>query len=229
MKKMLPHSLWGRPPGLPRAAGASIAACVLALSLFAARHPALRDPQHPLWREPAPAVYRVRLETTAGVILLEAHREWAPIGADRFYNLVRSGFYDDSRFFRVTARFAQFGIAGDPATAAVWRERSIPDDPVKQTNTRGRFAFAMTGPDARTTQIYICKTDMSSQDKDGFAPLGTVVDGMDVVDALYAGYGESAGGGMRAGRQGRIFAEGNPHLDRDFPKLDKLIRAVVLP
>jgi len=226
---MLPHSLWGRPPGLPRAAGASIAACVLALSLFAARHPALRDPQHPLWREPAPAVYRVRLETTAGVILLEAHREWAPIGADRFYNLVRSGFYDDSRFFRVTARFAQFGIAGDPATAAVWRERSIPDDPVKQTNTRGRFAFAMTGPDARTTQIYICKTDMSSQDKDGFAPLGTVVDGMDVVDALYAGYGESAGGGMRAGRQGRIFAEGNPHLDRDFPKLDKLIRAVVLP
>jgi len=205
------------------------ALCLLSLSLYAAQHPALRDPQHPLWREHAPAVYRVRLDTTAGIILLEVHRDWAPIGADRFYNLVRAGFYDDSRFFRVTARFAQFGIPGDPAAAAVWRERSIPDDPVNQTNTRGRFAFAMTGPDARTTQIYICKTDMSSQDKDGFAPLGTVVEGMDVVDALYAGYGESAGGGMRAGRQGRIFAEGNAHLDRDFPKLDKLIRAVVLP
>jgi len=176
----------------------------------------------------APAVYRVKLETTAGAIVLEVHRDWAPIGADRFYELVQAGFYDDSRFFRVTERFAQFGIAGDPAVASTWRERRITDDPVKETNIRGRFAFAMTGPDTRTTQIYICKTDMSSQDKDGFAPLGTVVEGMDVVDKLYGGYGESAGGGMRAGRQGRIFAEGNAHLDRDFPKLDKLIRAVVV-
>jgi homoserine O-acetyltransferase len=175
----------------------------------------------------APDLYRVKLETTAGAILLEVHRNWAPIGADRFYELVRAGFYDDSRFFRVTTRFAQFGIAGVPAIAAVWRERTIPDDPVKQSNTRGRFAFAMTGPDARTTQIYICKVDMSAQDKDGFAPLGEVIEGMDVVDRLYAGYGESAGGGMRGGKQGRIFAEGNAHLDRDFPKLDKLIRATV--
>ena len=177
----------------------------------------------------APDLYRVKLETTAGAILLEVHRNWAPIGADRFYELVRPGFYDDSRFFRVTTRFAQFGIAGVPAIAAVWRERTIPDDPVKQSNTRGRFAFAMTGPDARTTQIYICKVDMSAQDKDGFAPLGEVIEGMDVVDRLYAGYGESAGGGMRGGKQGRIFAEGNAHLDRDFPKLDKLIRATVRP
>ena len=177
----------------------------------------------------APNLYRVKLETTAGAIVLEVHREWAPIGADRFYELVTSRFYDDSRFFRVTTRFAQFGIAGDPAVAASWRERAIPDDPVKQSNIRGRFAFAMTGPDTRTTQIYICKVDMSGQDKDGFAPLGEVVEGMEVVDRLYAGYGESAGGGMRGGKQGRIFAEGNAHLDRDFPKLDKLIRATIQP
>ena len=203
------------------------AALVALVALSAAEHPALRDPQHSLWREAAPTVYRVKLETSAGMIVLEVHRDWAPIGADRFYNLVRAGFYDDSRFFRVTGRFAQFGIAGAPEIAAVWQKRSIPDDPVKQTNTRGRFAFAMTGRDARTTQIYVCKVDMSSQDQDGFAPLGTVVGGMDVVDKLYEGYGESAGGGMRGGKQGRIFAEGNAHLDRDFPKLDKLIRAVV--
>src|SRR5262249_6288884 len=175
----------------------------------------------------APDVYRVKLETTAGPIVLEVHRDWAPVGADRLYELVRSGYYDDSRFFRVTERFAQFGIAGKPGAAAEWRERRINDDPVKQSNRRGRFAFAMTGPDTRTTQIYICKVDMSGQDKDGFAPLGTVVEGMDVVDKLYAGYGESAGGGMRAGRQGRIFAEGNAHLDQDFPELDKLVRATI--
>jgi cyclophilin family peptidyl-prolyl cis-trans isomerase len=180
----------------------------------------------PLWAA-APDLYRVKLETTAGPIVLEVHRDWAPIGADRFYELVRAGYYDDSRFFRVTGRFAQFGIAGSPELASAWRERRIKDDPVKGTNTRGRFAFAMTGPDTRTTEIYICKVDMSAQDKDGFAPLGTVVEGMEVVDKLYQGYGESAGGGMRGGKQGRIFAEGNEHLDRDFPKLDKLIRATV--
>jgi cyclophilin family peptidyl-prolyl cis-trans isomerase len=192
-----------------------LALALAVLPLFAADH--------------APNLYRVKLETTAGAIVLEVHRDWAPIGADRFYALVRAHFYDDSRFFRVTTRFAQFGIAGDPAIAAAWRERTIADDLVKQSNTRGRFAFAMTGPDARTTQIYICKVDMSAQDKDGFAPLGEVVEGIEVVDRLYAGYGESAGGGMRGGKQGRIFAEGNAHLDRDFPKLDKLLRATIQP
>jgi homoserine O-acetyltransferase len=193
--------------------------------MAAADDKALRHPDAPFWGKHAPTVYRVRVETTQGAFLLEVHREWAPIGADRFYNLVRAGFYDDSRFYRVTPRFAQFGIPGNPAIAHVWQSLSYPDDPVAQSNTRGRFAFAMTGPNTRTTQIYICKTDMSSQDKDGFAPLGTVTEGMDVVDRLYAGYGETAGGGMRGGKQGRIFEEGNAHLDRDFPKLEKLIRA----
>lgn len=189
----------------------------------------LGDPEAAFWKERAPAVYRVRIETTAGSFTLEARREWAPLGADRFFNLVRAGFYDDSRFYRVTGRFAQFGIAGRPEVAAVWRNVKIADDPVKQSNTRGRFAFAMTGPDTRTTQIYICKVDMSAQDKDGFAPLGEVVEGMDVVDRLYDGYGESSGGGMRAGRQGPIFEEGNAGLDRDFPRLDRLLRASVMP
>jgi len=200
---------------------------LFAVIVMAANDAALRDPQSPFWDTHAPATYRVKFETTAGNFVLEVHRDWAPIGADRFYNLVRAGFYDDSRLYRVTQRFVQFGIAGKPEVANIWRERRIKDDPVKETNTRGRFAFAMTGPDTRTTQIYICKVDMSAQDKDGFAPLGTVIEGMDVVDKIYAEYGENAGGGMRGGKQGRIFAEGNAHLDRDYPKLDKLIRAAI--
>lgn len=186
---------------------------------------ALRDPAAAFWRQPAPAMYRVQVETTAGRFTLEVHRDWAPIGADRLYNLVRAGFYDNSRFYRTTARFVQFGIAGEPAIAKTWRNIAIKDDPVKASNTRGRFAFAMTGPDTRTTQIYICKVDMSAQDKDGFAPLGEVIEEMDVVDRLYEGYGETSGGGMRAGRQARLFEEGNRHLDQDFPKLDRLTRA----
>jgi cyclophilin family peptidyl-prolyl cis-trans isomerase len=188
---------------------------------------ALRHPDSRFWRKHAPAEYRVRIDSSRGAFVLEVHRDWAPVGADRFYNLVRAGYYDDSRFFRVTPRFAQFGIAGDPAIAALWRE-TIPDDAVRQSNVRGRFAFAMTGPNARTTQIYICKVDMISQDQDGFAPLGSVIEGMDVVDRLYAEYGERAGGGMRGGKQGRVFTEGNAHLDRDFPKLERLLRARIV-
>ena len=200
---------------------------LIPLLSWAADDAVLRNPQSEFWSTQSPATYRVKFETSAGAFVLEVHRDWAPIGADRFYNLVRAGFYDDSRFYRATQGFVQFGIAGKPEIAAVWRARSLKDDPVKETNTRGRFAFAMTGPDTRTTQIYICKVDMSAQDKDGFAPLGTVVEGMDVADKLYLGYGENAGGGMRGGKQGRIFAEGNAHLDLDFPKLDKLIRATI--
>jgi cyclophilin family peptidyl-prolyl cis-trans isomerase len=221
MQEILPHT----GPAMRFALGF----LVLAVAMSAADYPALRDPSDPFWKTPAPAVYQVRIETTQGNFTLEVRREWAPIGAGRFYNLVRAGFYDDSRFYRVTTRFAQFGIPGRPEIASVWRDVTIPDDPVRESNTRGRFAFAMTGPNARTTQIYICLTDMSAQDKDGFAPLGIVVSGLEVVDSLYNGYGESAGGGMRGAKQGRIFTEGNAHLDRDFPRLDKLIRAVVLP
>ena len=192
-------------------------------------HAALQDPRGGFWKQRAPDVYRVKLATTKGDFLIECHRDWAPLGADRFRNLVRAGFYDDSRFFRVIARdFAQFGIPGDPALAAIWRNATFPDDSVKLSNLRGYVAFAMTGPNTRTTQIFVLMGDRSRQDKDGFAPFGVVVEGMDAVDRLYAEYGESAGGGMRGGKQGEMFKGGNAYLDAAFPKLDRLLRATVL-
>jgi homoserine O-acetyltransferase len=192
-------------------------------------HAALLDPAGDYWKRSAPPVYRAKVATTQGSFTIEAHRDWAPRGADRFYNLVRAGFYDDSRFFRVLAGdFAQFGIPGDPLLAATWRGASFPDDTVKQSNVRGYVAYAMTGPDARTTQIFVLMGDRSRQDKDGFAPFGKVVDGMEVVDKLYSGYGEGAGGGMRGGKQAKIFEGGNAYMDAAFPKLDKLLRAWVL-
>ncbi len=192
-------------------------------------HAALMDPAHDYWKQNSPTLYQVKVATTQGSFTIETHREWAPHGADRFYNLVRAGFYDDSRFFRVLANdFAQFGIPGDPVLAGTWRSASFGDDPVKQSNVRGYVAYAMTGPDARTTQIFVLMGDRSRQDKDGFAPFGIVVDGMDVVDKLYSGYGEGAGGGMRGGKQAGIFEGGNAYMDASFPRLDKLLRATVL-
>lgn len=190
----------------------------------------LMDPDAEFWYRESPDVFRVRVTTSEGDFVMKVHRAWAPIGADRLFNLVRAGFFDDSRVYRVRANFiAQFGIPGDPSIAGVWRERAMADDPVRETNVRGTFAFAMTGPDTRTTQIYINLADNSRLDAEGFAPLGRVVEGMDVVDRLYAGYDETAGGGMRGGMQGEIFAEGNAHLDEAFPQLTRLVRAVIEP
>jgi len=194
-----------------------------------ARSRALQDPHDSLWSQPAPGIYRVRMETTKGVILLDVTRALAPRGADRFYHLVQVGFYDDSRFFRViSGRFAQFGIAGDPTIAKIWQIERFLDDPVKDSNVRGTFAFAMTGPDTRTTQIYINTGDQSRLDAMGFAPFGKVAEGMSVIDKLYAGYGETSGGGMRAGHQGKLFEEGKAYLDHEFPLLDKLVRAQII-
>ena len=183
-----------------------------------------------LQAQSAPGVYRVKFETTAGDFVIEAHREWAPHGADRLYELVRAKYFDDSRFFRVVAgKWAQFGIAGDPKIALAWRGRTIPDDPVRQSNTPGYVAFAMPGVDQRTTQIYINLGDNAArQDQQGFSPFGKVVEGMSVVEKLYSGYGENSGGGIRAGKQDKMFEEGNAYLDREFPKLDHLIRATIL-
>ena len=178
----------------------------------------------------APELARVRVETTKGAFVLEVHRDWAPRGADRFMTLVRTGFFDDSRFFRVRARYiAQFGIAGNPAVTREWKDRYFPDDSVRTTNVRGTFAFAMTGPNLRNTQVYINLVDNTQLDAQGFSPVGRVIEGMAVVDSLYSGYGEDAGGGLRLGKQARMLNEGNAHLDADFPKLDRLIRARVLP
>lgn len=187
------------------------------------------NPKHKLWSQRAPDVFKVRLETSKGSFVIEAHRDWASRGVDRFYNLVRAGFFDDSRFFRVRAGFiAQFGIPADPAVAAVWKAQTIQDDPARQSNTRGTIAYAMTGPDTRTAQLYFNLSDNSRLDREGFAPIGKVVEGIAVVDQLYAGYGEEAGGGMRGGKQGKIVEGGNAFLDREFPRLDKLVRATIL-
>lgn len=195
----------------------------------AERSAALRNPKHPLWSRPAPDVYRVRLETTKGNVVVEVTRSLAPRGADRFYHLVETGFFDNSRFYRaIRGRFVQFGIPGDPAIGSIWRNERFPDDPVRASNVRGTFAYAMTGPGARTTQIYINTGDQTRQDADGFAPFGRVIAGMDLVDSVYQGYGERSGGGMRAGRQAKLFEEGNAYLDREFPLLDKLLRARIV-
>ena len=207
-----------RPGALSSRRVGGALALVLALAPAGARQ-ALR-------RERAPEVFRVRFETTQGAFVVESRREWAPRGADRLFALTRAGFFDDSRFFRVRAGFiAQFGIPGDPGRAARWRAATIPDDPVRRSNTRGTVSYAMTGPNTRTTQLFVNLADNRRLDAEGFAPVGTVVEGMAVVDRLYAGYGEAAGGGMRGGRQGAIFDGGNVYLDRAYPRLDRLLRA----
>jgi cyclophilin family peptidyl-prolyl cis-trans isomerase len=177
----------------------------------------------------APEVFHVRFETSQGPFVVEAHRDWAPHGADRFHALVAAGYFDGSRFFRIVPGFiAQFGVAGDPKVTAAWKDRTIPDDPVRQSNTRGTIAYAMTGPNTRATQLYINLVDNSRLDAQGFAPIGRVTSGMEVVDRLYSGYGEKSGGGMRGGRQGEMLKGGNAWLDAHFPKLDHLLRARII-
>lgn len=167
----------------------------------------------------SPDVYRVKFETTKGDFVVEVHRDWTPNGADRFYELVSAKFYDNVKFFRVVEGFmAQFGISGDPAVSAVWREKAIPDDPVVQSNRRGYVTFAKTGmPNSRTTQLFINFVDNSNLDAMGFAPFGEVVEGMDVVDSLYKGYGEEP-----SRYQPQIQEKGNSFLEEAFPELDSI-------
>lgn len=179
--------------------------------------------------ETAPATYKVNFKTSKGDVVIQVNREWAPNGADRFFNLVKNGYYKDIAFFRVVSGFmAQFGIHGDPKLNNVWRDASIPDDQVKQNNTRGRVTFATRGPNTRTVQLFINYADNSRLDGMGFSPFGEVVQGMEIIDALYSGYGEGAPRG-RGPDQGRIQSEGNLYLRKDFPELDYLISAEILP
>lgn len=191
----------------------------------------LAHPEDTLFTEPAPESFEVEVVTSKGDIVIELVRRWSPHGVDRFYNLVRHGYYDDSRFYRIRdGDFVQFGIHGEPAIASAWRDRRIPDDPVRESNLRGTFAFAMGHePDDRTTQVYINLRDKPELDDIGFAVMGRVAEGMDVADALYAGYGENAGGGIRGGKQDPIFEGGNAWLDANFPLLDHIIEVRILP
>lgn len=216
------------PICLATLAAAAVIAGVAPRALGAQRDP-LHDPNAGFWREQAPARFHAKFETSKGVFVMEVVRAQSPHGADRFYNLIRAGYYDDSRFSRVVPGFiAQFGIARDSVLNAIWSSRTFPDDSVKASNVRGAFGFAMTGPDARTTQIYINLVDNTRLDAQGFSPLGRVVEGLTVVDSLYGGYGETSGGGVRAGKQGPLRDGGNAYVDRGYPKLDRLLRATVI-
>lgn len=178
--------------------------------------------------EKPPEVYRVRLETTKGDIVLEAHREWAPRGADQFYELVENRFYDGARFFRVVRGFViQFGIHGDPSVQRLWGDMKIRDDPVKQSNRRGFVSFAKLGPNSRTTQVFINLRDNINLDKEGFAPFARVVEGMEVVERLWSNYGEIQPHG-RGPDPARIIREGNAYLEKEFPRLDAIVRARVV-
>ena len=180
----------------------------------------------------APEHFRVRLETTQGPIVIDCERSWAPLGADRFYELVSSGYFDNAAMFRIRPKtFAQFGIAADPKVAQAWRGRTIADDPFQpaHSNVRGMVFFAFAVPNGRTTQVVINLRDNSAEyDKEPFVPFGRVVEGMEVADRLFDGYGETSGGGIRAGKQDPVFEGGNNYLKANYPKLDYITTARVV-
>jgi homoserine O-acetyltransferase/O-succinyltransferase len=178
----------------------------------------------------APDKFLVRMETSKGAMTLEVQRAWSPHGADRFHTLVRAGYFDDARFFRIRpGAWVQFGINGDPRISIAWRERNIPDDPRVLSNVRGTVTFAFAVPNGRTTQVFINLQDNSAtHDSEPFVPFGKVVQGMETADALNAEYGESSGGGIRGGKQTPLFESGNAYLDREFPRLDFIRRATVI-
>lgn len=174
--------------------------------------------------EQAPEEYKVLMETSGGNVVIAIHRAWAPIGADRFYNLVKVGFYNDTRIYRVVPDFmAQWGFNGEPRVSAVWRNYPIADDPVKHSNDRGTITFATSGPNARTNQVFINFVNNYFLDESGFAPFGEVIEGMSVVDKFYAGYGDGPPSGKGPDQQ-QIFAQGNAYLDASFPELTKIIK-----
>jgi peptidyl-prolyl cis-trans isomerase A (cyclophilin A) len=191
-----------------------------------ATSPGLLDPTQAI--EQSPEVWKARFWTSKGEVTIEVHRAWAPLGADRFYNLVKVGFFDGAKFFRVIDGFmAQFGISGDFGVSAKWHDASIKDDPVTQSNKRGYITFATSGTDSRTTQVFINFGDNSALDEKGFAPFGMVTAGMDAVDALYNGYGDGPPDGQGP-HQDMIESQGNDYLTSSFPKLDSIKAARVV-
>lgn len=177
----------------------------------------------------APEVFKVKFETTQGDFVVEVTRAWAPIGAERFHQLVTRGYLDGCRFFRVIKGFmAQFGLNGDPKITAAWKGNIIKDDPVKESNKKGYITFAMAGPNTRTTQLFINLVDNARLDSMGFPPFGKVIEGMDVVEKLYSGYGEGAPRGSGPD-QAQITARGEAYLAANFPRLDSIKKAMIVP
>ena len=225
--------------GVPLSTRWSITPWLLALTLATAcGGEAVEEPvdprlQNPLLRanqfdETAPDRYLARFETTNGDFVIEVHRAWAPLGADRFYNLVKKGWYDGVRFHRVLGDFmAQWGIHDEPYVNAVWQSQILADDPVAQSNTRGRISFATDGPNSRTVQVFVSYKDNSHLDRQGFSPFGEVVEGMDVVDGLHADYGEGPPMGEGV-YQAMAMARGGEYYDEEFPELDRIVSATVV-
>ena len=206
--------------------GIALTAALLIGCSSAPPPPAAREePKRPV-HEQAPETYRVNLDTSRGTVVIEVTRAWAPRGADRFYDLVDSGYYDGDRFFRVVPTFViQFGINGDPSVNRLWANMSFPDDPVKEHNRRGTVTFAARGKDTRTTQLFINMKENRSLDGQGFAPFGRVTAGMDdVVDHLYFGYGEMPPRGTGPDPT-KIELQGNRYLEDKFPRLDYIKKA----
>ena len=172
-------------------------------------------------KAPMPQPFRVKFETSKGDFVVQVNPEWAPLGAAQFRSLVEAGFYDGAKFFRVVPNFVvQFGLAADPEMTAKLGSKPIADDPVKESNRRGRLTFATAGPNTRTTQLFINLGDNTFLDRQGFAPFGEVVEGMEVVDSIHAGYGEQP-------HQGQIRTQGNRYLEANFPLLDGIIKASI--
>jgi peptidyl-prolyl cis-trans isomerase A (cyclophilin A) len=212
---MVAASLWGQNENKP----GTTSLPVLDASLL--------DPS--ALQEQAPAVFRVKFTTTKGDFVVEVTRAWSPHGADRFYNLVKHHFYDGAAFFRVLPDFvAQFGISPRPEVSRVWQHTAIPDDRVTQSNTRGTLTFATGGPNTRTTQVFINLANNSNLNSMGFSPFGKVIDGMRVVDKFYSRYGDGPPRG-NGPNQGRLQSEGKAYLEKEFPKLDMITTAVIMP
>lgn len=189
----------------------------------------LLDPTSAKWRVRAPAVSHLKFETSKGVFTLELVRDNGPVGADRLYNLARLGYYDDTRVHRVVPNYiAQFGLHGNPDVNRAWKDQYMHDDPPRSMNRRGTYAFAFkAAPNTRNTQIFINLADNVRNDAEAFTTLGRVIEGMDVVDRLYSGYGDNSGSGMRQGKQGPLESGGNPYMDRKYPLLDRIIHVTV--
>jgi cyclophilin family peptidyl-prolyl cis-trans isomerase len=176
--------------------------------------------------EKTPDVFQAVFDTSRGKVAIEVHRDWAPVGVDHFYSLIRTGFYDGVRFFRVTRNYVQFGISGDPSTNGLWSTARLPDDKVKQSNVKGTLTFAHLGANSRTTQLFFNMNDNKDLDKQGFAPLGKVIEGMDVVERLYSAYGDMAPRGQGPDPS-KIEVQGNTYLDAKFPRLDYIKKATI--
>ncbi len=183
-------------------------------------------PKAPPKVEKTPDVFQAVFETSKGKVVIEVHRDWAPIGVDHFFSLLQTGFYDGNRFFRVTHSYVQFGINGDPKTNALWSTASLPDDPVKQSNVKGTLTFAHLGANSRTTQLFFNMKNNKDLDKQSFAPIGKVITGMDIVESLYSAYGDMVPRGMGPDPS-KIEVQGNAYLEAKFPRLDYIKKATI--